>query len=288
MIKLSPEGAGAAWAYSPVNISGGGSRGFLDAVREAVGEALLDLHFDPYHDRTVATVFSEDLLGALRVLSRVVACLSDFRVHRGLHPCLGALDVVPFVPLPPFYHNESAPVMRDEFARWLSQELRIPVFLYGPERELPEVRRAAFSGIRPDLGPLRPHERLGASCVGLRGPLVAYNLFVDATPGEARRLLPALRAMGVRALVFEMGDQTQISFNLVDPLRVGPREICQAVSAHLRIRRPEVVGLIPAEVVKGYSEDELEATGIGEEHILEWRMKRAGVSWPSAPPAAPS
>ena len=145
------------------------------------------------------------------------------------------LDVVPFVPyepggLPP---EDLAPavILRDEFARWLGTELGVPSFLYGPlpggrTRTLPEVRRHAFGtdeagGLTPDYGPAVPDTRTGATAVGARPVLVAYNVWVSSAE-VARRVAPLVRRPEVRALGLAVGERAQVSCNLVDPARYGP------------------------------------------------------------------
>ena len=132
------------------------------------------------------------------------------------------LDVVPFVPLGDTPMS-AAVAARDEFAGWAAEALGLPCFLYGPERSLPDVRRGAFLTLGPDVGPSAPHPSAGAAAVGARRVLVAYNLWlVEPDLETARRIASAIRGDGVRALGLAVGDEVQVSMNLVDPDRVGP------------------------------------------------------------------
>ena len=122
----------------------------------------------------------------------------DLGTHRGAHPRLGVLDVVPFVPYrpghPPGHDLRAVVPLRDEFARWLSAQFGVPTFLYGPlpggqSRTLPQVRRHAFTEIAPDFGPDHPHRTAGATAVGARPVLVAYNVWVSSV-AVAQRVAP--------------------------------------------------------------------------------------------------
>ena len=113
---------------------------------------------------------AEQVQDAVRSLARQTVTSIDLRQHHGVHPRLGALDVVPWISLAGWPVNDGpiAPAIqaRDDFARWAGIELRLPCFLYGPERSLPEVRRQAWRTLSPDTGPDSPHPTAGASAVG--------------------------------------------------------------------------------------------------------------------------
>ena len=158
----------------------------------------------------------------------------DLRSHVGVHPRLGAADVVPFVPLSaprtdrPTDCGARPLGARDRFAAWAGAELALPCFLYGPERSLPDVRRHAFVSLAPDTGPPSPHPTAGAAAVGARPVLVAYNVWIAADrPGDRRRTGPcavggrglAARCggRGVRSLGLAVGEGAQVSCNLTDP-----------------------------------------------------------------------
>lgn len=248
-----------------VNVSEGRDTGILGRLSAAAGSALLDLHRDPDHHRSVFTLAGEnsEVDEAVKALAAAcVACL-DLGAHDGVHPRTGVLDVVPFVPYrpggPPEHDLGPAVLHRDEFARWLSASFAIPTFLYGPltgdgNRTLPQLRRHAFGDIPPDFGPRHPHPSAGATMVGARSALVAYNVWVSSV-AVARRVAPLLRGPAVRALGLSLGDRAQVSCNLVDPLAVGPAQLFDMVvtlakEAGGAVQGAELVGLVPQSVLR--------------------------------------
>ncbi|MEO6628742.1 MAG: glutamate formiminotransferase, partial [Aquihabitans sp.] len=128
-----------------INISEGQDATVLDAVASSAGNCLLDIHTDRHHHRSVFTVVGED---AARAVTETAVSLIDLRTHTGVHPRIGAVDVVPFVPLGSSTMQD-AMLARDRFCAWAASELAIPCFAYGPERTLPEVRRRAFTDLAP-------------------------------------------------------------------------------------------------------------------------------------------
>lgn len=153
-----------------VNVSEGRDAKTIAAMSDAVGRSLLDVHSDPFHHRSVLTFAGppDVVVAAARRLGLAAVDLLDLRRHSGVHPRLGVLDVVPFVP---YGGGTMADAIgeRDSYAAWLGNEIGVPCFCYGPERSLPEVRRRAFVDLEPDYGPLEPHPTAGATCVGARG-----------------------------------------------------------------------------------------------------------------------
>ncbi len=225
-----------------VNISEGRRLDIVDAVAAAAGIDLLDVHHDGDHHRSVLTLVGRH---APRSVAATAVAAIDLRQHQGAHPRLGAVDVVPFVPLGSATLDDAL-AARDDFGAWAGRELGLPCFVYGPERSLPDVRRNAFVSLEPDFGPARPHPTAGAVAIGARGVLVAYNLWLaepDLT--RARALARQLRGPAVRALGLAVGDQVQVSMNLIDPERVGPAQAYDQVAAQATVDRAELVGLIP-------------------------------------------
>lgn len=267
-----------------VNVSEGRRPEVTGALARAARPSLLDQHCDPYHHRCVLTLAGPGVEKAARDLATEAVKLVDLRLHMGVHPRIGALDVVPFV-----YLDEDparALAARDDFARWASRVLRLPCFLYGPERSLPELRRGAFSTLVPDMGPTRPHPTAGAVAVGARAPLVAYNLWLTHPDVRvAREIAGSLRsafarppdraAPGVRALGIEVGGAAQVSCNLVDPARIGPAQVYDAVAARAEIARAELVGLIPAAVLAQIPEWRWNELDLTADRTIEARLLRA-------------
>ena len=207
----------------------------------------------------------------------------DLRHHQGAHPRFGALDVVPWVALSD-WPLQPAPIdlaveRRDEFARWAGTALDLPCFLYGPERSLPEVRRTAWSSSWPDQGPRTPHPTAGAAAVGARPPLVAYNLWLAAADlARARAIAAGLRGPSVRALGLAAGDRVQVSCNLIDPQRVGPAAVFDAVASQAAIDRAELVGLLPAAVLDATPSHRWSELDLARSRTIEARLEEAGLS----------
>lgn len=233
------------------------------------------MHSDPFHHRSVLTLAGEPatLEECSLALARRAVELVDISSHEGVHPRLGAVDVVPFVP----YRGDFATALsaRDRFALSLSAD-GIPCFRYGPERSLPDVRRHAWRSLSPDVGPSRPHPTAGACCVGAREVLVAYNLVVEAPLETARRVAKALRSPTVRALGLPLGEEVQVSCNLISPRQTGPAALYDQVSSLVPIRRAELVGLIPKWVLDAVDEERLEQLDLSPERTIEWRLSRLG------------
>ncbi len=254
-----------------VNISEGKNQDLLATLADQLGIDLLDLHLDGHHHRSVFT-----LVGTrqVRLLAQHAIATLDIGTHAGVHPRLGVVDVVPFVPLD-LSTVDDALLARNEFAEFGGNELGVPCFLYGPERTLPFIRAHAFNDLSPDFGPSRPHPTAGAMCVGVRSVLVAYNLWLKNVSLETAKLLASsLRSEAVRALGFQVGEYVQVSMNLIDPLRVGPAEMYDRVDSKFKIERAELVGLIPARVLATIPRSRWTELDVGNEQTIEWRMAR--------------
>lgn len=216
---------------------------------------LIDLHLDPDHHRSVLTYAGEPtglMTTCLALVERALAEL-DIHSHHGAHPRHGVVDVLPFVP-----HEASiddAIGARDEAARRIG-ELGLPVHLYGPGHpSLPELRRVlATQPPPPAAGPPRPHPTGGRICIGARQPLVAFNVDLRGEAESAGRVARDARQSlpTVRALAFSLPsrDLVQVSMNLTDPARVGPKaafeHVVSLAQTHgLEVVGCEVVGLVP-------------------------------------------
>ena len=282
---------GGAVLECVVNVSEGRDRAVLAALAAAGGGALLDVHSDAHHHRSVLTLAGPDVeAAARRVVAEAVARI-DLTVHAGAHPRFGAADVVPFVPLEGSTDADAVRA-RDALAAWVGAELGVPCFLYGPERSLPDVRREAFGGLRPATGPDRPHPTAGAVAVGARPVLVAFNVWLEtgATVEQARRVAREVRGPALRALGLDVGGRAQVSCNLVDPLRLGPDGAYDAVAASaaaagVRVHGAEVVGLVPAGVLAAVPPARWAELDLDPTRTIEARLEQAGLDGGSAPPA---
>jgi glutamate formiminotransferase len=262
------------------------------AVAGAGGARLLDLHVDPDHNRSVLTLAGEapELIAALLAVYETALAEIDLTRHRGAHPRVGAVDVVPFVPL-------AGATMADAVAAALTlgaavtARFGVPVYLYEeaasrPERRrLADLRRGGFEGFpakmaqpgwEPDFGPRRIHPTAGVSIVGARDFLIAFNALLDtADPAVARAVaravressggLPAVRAIGVH---LASRGRAQVSMNLIDYRRTSMAAALAAVEAEAarlgaRVTETEIVGLVPRAAVCG---------DLGAGRVLEERL----------------
>lgn len=252
-----------------INISEGRDQSILVALRDAAGFDLLDVHTDPDHNRSVFTVVGHD---APRRLTARAAELLDVSIHTGVHPRLGAIDVVPFVPLKGSTMTDAIEA-RDAFAQWASEHLHIPCFLYGPERSLPTVRRDAWKELFPVVPDMPPHPTAGAICVGARQPLIAYNLWLSGVDlNTTKKIAAAVRTDHMRTLGLQVGRFTQVSMNLIEPDIAGPLEAYRAVAVHAKIYRAELVGLVPEQTLMKIPKDKWEALDLSEDRTIEWRL----------------
>ncbi len=288
------------------NFSEGRDPAIIAALREALvavpGVELLDVQADPAHHRSVFTFVAPPEAAAAAALRamRVATERIDLLGHRGEHPRMGATDVVPFIPVRDVTMDDCVALAR-RFAERAAAELHIPIFLYAraatrPERErLPEIRKGEFEGLRdrigsdpaadPDFGPRRVHPTAGATAVGARPFLVAFNIYLDTSDVTlakeiARKIrtssggLPAVQASG-----FAVGGQAQVSMNLLDIDVTSPAAVFAAVEAEARARgvavaKSEVVGLIPERGIVGAGAAALKLLD-APDHLLEPKIRAA-------------
>jgi glutamate formiminotransferase / 5-formyltetrahydrofolate cyclo-ligase len=269
-----------------VNVSEGCDEAVLANLAGAAGECLLDVHSDCEHHRSVLTLAGEDeaVQAAARELARAAVGLLDLGAHRGAHPRFGALDVVPWVALEgwPLQDVRTADEgcaqraieARDSFCLWASRELALPVFLYGPERSLPAVRKEAWLSLPPDFGPTSPHGTAGSVAVGCRPLMLAYNLWLAETDvKKAKAAATAVRSRHVRALAFELGQRVQVSCNLLAPLVVGPAAVWDQVAEVATIARAELVGLAPERVLLAAPEPRWAELDLARDRTIEARLQ---------------
>jgi glutamate formiminotransferase/formiminotetrahydrofolate cyclodeaminase len=289
------------------NFSEGRRREVVDALVQAIvevkGVTLLDREMDADHNRSVLTFAAEPdaaVEAAVRVVARA-AELIDLTRHRGEHPRMGAADVVPFVPVQGVTLDDCAELAR-RAGRRIGEELGIPVFLYEaaasrPDRvSLADVRRGQFEGLReaigkdparrPDFGPERIHRTAGATAVGARRFLVAFNANLN-TPDVrvAKAVAAAIREQSgglknVRALGFSIdeGRRAQVSMNLVNteatPIhRVLALVRSEAARHGAAISGCEVVGLVPQAALIDSAEHALQLEGFRRDQVLEIRLQ---------------
>ncbi len=280
------------------NFSHGPDPSFLADLRAIItAEAdaeLLGLEGDTDHARCVLSFAGTHgaVLRCLRQLARLAIERIDLNQHRGCHPRIGALDVAPIIPL---LGTPVAAALRlaDQVGRAFAR-LGLPVFFYGQAsrregRRVPApFRKGGFETLRrsigtsprrtPDLGPAAVHERAGAVAVGVRPPLIALNFQLAAPIEQARELARELRQAGVvQSLGFPLPSRglVQVSCNLLDHLRCGPREVTDALlAAGVAIHSIELVGLVPAEAAARMLGLSIDFSPPWHDRILEHRLER--------------
>lgn len=283
------------------NISEGRDERVLAHLRAALASParLLDVHVDPDHNRSVFTlVGSADEL--VEALFRGIACAAeriDLRRHVGAHPRVGAADVVPFVPLEPGREDE-ARVAALALADRVARELELPVFFYGrltDHRREPaffrrggpdELQRRIDAGeLLPDRGPSKLHPTAGGVILGVRRPLVAFNVNLGgAGVAVAREIAGLVRERdggfpGVRALGLELESAglVQVSMNITDWEAAAPHDVVARIAAEAEARGAavvgsELVGLIPAGAVVAAARLPLRLSALDSNRVLELRL----------------
>jgi glutamate formiminotransferase len=249
-----------------INVSEGRRSRTIDALVRAAGPSLLDTHSDGHHNRTVLTLAGDAVEEAARAIARVAVARIDLAEHTGAHPHTGAIDVVPFVPLDDFT-MEKAIAARDAFAVWAEAELELPCMTYGPDgRALPDVRWAVTAG------EIQGHPTAGVCAVGARPVLVAYNVWLkEPDVALAKQIAREVRGPAVRALGLDLGGQAQVSCNLIDPDRVGPAALFDAVASRAAVARAELVGLVPAHVLAAIPPERWPALDLDPSRTIEAR-----------------
>jgi glutamate formiminotransferase len=223
----------------------------------------------------------------------------DLRMHRGEHPRLGAIDVVPFIPLGETTMSECVELARD-VGQSIAERLGVPVFLYEEaasredRRRLEDIRRGQFEGLAakmtrpewaPDFGPAKPHPTAGATVVGARQALIAFNVNLGTDRLDvARRIAAAVRERtgglpNVKALGLLLPHRgiAQVSMNLTDyrrtPIQTAfDRVVAEASRSGVNVLESELVGLIPEAALAGTTAAHLRLHGFTENQILERRL----------------
>ena len=276
------------------NVSEGRDLAALEAIERSLGPArFLDLHTDPDHHRAVFTLAAPqgELAPALLNLARAAIERIDISSHEGIHPHVGALDVMPVVYLDD-ERRGAACAEALTAAGLVGEELGVPVFLYGelatrPEHtERAEIRKGGPQEMRrrieagelvPDFGPRRAHPTAGAILAAARPPLVAFNVDLATDDVELARTIAAeLRESGgglpgVRALGLYLDDRrrAQVSTNVHDHRATPLREIVERVRERAEVAEAELIGLAPRAAFEGFPEDVPLRGFDPERHLIE-------------------
>lgn len=289
-----------------INVSEGRDRICLrELARTAAppGAALLHWDADVDHHRAVFTLAGSlpGLEQAAAALCRRAVDLVDLSRHQGVHPRIGAVDVIPFVPIRGVSMSDCIRSAR-RLGKALAEEIQLPVYLYEraatrrTRRSLAELRRGGLEALRrrmardpdwtPDFGPARPHPTAGVSCIGARDYLIAYNMYLeDPDPAAARKLaarvrerdggLPGVKALG---LWISSRNQAQVSTNLTDYRRTSLARLFETVDHHARelgtsVSSSEIVGLAPRDALARDAATRLRLEKPASESILEERIR---------------
>ncbi|MBN2538913.1 MAG: glutamate formimidoyltransferase [Deltaproteobacteria bacterium] len=284
------------------NFSEGRDPGIVEAIAGAAaqveGVKVLNFSMDNDHNRSVLTFIGspEAVLNGAKAACDIAAELIDMRGHSGCHPRIGAIDVVPFVPLEGAQMADAVEIAHS-FGRAFARKHDVPVYFYGEaalgqERmRLADIRRGQYEALRdkidtpawrPDAGPFRVNPRLGATAVGARKPLIAFNINLNSNNIElARDIAKSIRhssggfehvqALGV---LLESRDIAQVSMNLTDYETTSIRTVFDAVrqkaAEHgVDILESELIGLLPRAALEGVTPDQIKLLDFCEERIIE-------------------
>ena len=275
----------------------------VDAIRHT-GVRVLDHSSDASHNRSVLTLAGEapSLKAGILALFAAAVDAIDLRKHQGEHPRIGAVDVIPFIPIEGVTMSDCVALAKD-VGRAVAEQFAVPVFLYeeasdNPARKnLEDIRRGQFEGLAtkmmqsewaPDFGPAAPHPSAGASVIGARMPLIAYNINLDTDRLEvAKKIASAIRQSSgglryVKAMGVKLDDRNlaQVSINLTNfektPIfRVFEMVKREAARYGVSILESEIVGLVPAAALVSAAEFYLQLERFTDAQILENKLRQS-------------
>ena len=277
-------------------------RALTDAVGSVPGVRLLDASSDASHNRSVLTMAGDasPLKAAVLALFAEAASRIDLRTHRGEHPRLGAVDVVPFVPIEGVTMADCVALAQDVAAA-VAARFAIPVFLYEDaatrpsRRNLEDIRRGEFEGLAaklastewtPDFGPSAPHPTAGATVIGARMPLIAYNINLATNRLDvAKKIAAAVRHSSggfryVKAMGIALEDRgvVQVSMNLTNHEKTPIHRVFDAVRREaerygVAVLESEIIGLIPESALVGAAQHYLQLERFAPSQVLEARLR---------------
>lgn len=293
------------------NVSDGRDAAKVKRIAEAftsAGGTLLDISSDADHHRSVITFAGtpEEVVAGAVAGARAARDLIDLTQHQGEHPRLGAADVIPFIPLGTATMQDAI-AAAEQAAERIARDLGVPTFLYGEaarapaRRDLAWVRKGQFEGLResvptdpervPDFGPRRLHPTAGASAVGARFFLIAFNVNLKSRDvAVAKQIAKEIREKdgglpGVKALGFDLEalGQVQVSMNLVDYRKTSPIQVfdviaTKAKAAGVEVAGSELVGLIPEAAAPAGFAERIRLIGFAPDQVIEARLRRARVA----------
>ena len=276
----------------------------VDAVRRVGGARVLDYSSDASHNRSVITLAGDaaPLKAAVLALFEAATAAIDLRTHEGEHPRMGAVDVVPFVPIEGVTMDDCVALAKD-VGRTVAQRFNVPVYLYeeasaNPLRKnLEDIRRGEFEGLAakmasegwaPDFGPAAPHPSAGASVIGARMPLIAYNINLNTDRLDvAKKIAAAVRFSSggfrfVKAMGVTLADRriVQVSMNLTNFEKTPILRVFDAVKREaerygVNVLESEIVGLVPSAALVDVALSTLQLTGFNKNQVLETKLKES-------------
>lgn len=258
---------------------------------------LVDYTFDSDYNRLVVTVIgeSEKVKAALLKASSTAINRIDMRKHRGAHPRMGAVDVVPFVPLKGITMKECIELSR-QFGKELSERHNVPVFLYDESasslerKDIDFLRKGEFEGlkehllaVKPDFGPSTPHATAGATITGAREIMVGLNVNLDTSDLKiAKKIAKALHAKSggltyVKAMACEFGEITQIGMSNINFRKTPVYRQLELITIEARrygvqVISSEFCGLVPLEALLDVCKYYLKVDDLGEKKIIEMNL----------------
>jgi len=269
--------------------------------QDKLGVKLLDYEKDEDYNRSVVTIIGEpDAIKAALIKAIGIAIeMIDMRQHKGQHPRMGAIDVVPFIPIKNI-SLEEAILLSKEVAKVVSKKYKIPVFLYEKSASLPKrknlsnIRKGEFEGMaekiklpewKPDYGPKEIHPTAGVTAIGARVPLIAYNINLDTNNLEiANKIARCIRHINgglhyCKAMGVELKERgiVQVSINMTDYSKTPLYRAFELVKIEARrygvnVTGSEIVGLSPMEALVNTAEYYLGLEKFSLEQVLEARM----------------
>ncbi len=270
-------------------------------VRAVEGVRLLDVSSNPDHNRTVLTFVGppEKVAEAAFACTAEAVKLIDMEQHKGEHPRIGAMDVVPFVPVTGMTLEEAVELAKQVGER-IARELQVPVYLYAaaattPTRKrLPDVRQGQYEGLKasistperkPDFGEAKMHPTAGATAVGARPPLIAFNVNLGTTNLQiAKNIAKGLREssgglMNVQAMGVDLAAQdiVQVSMNLLDYTKTPIHRVYELVRVEAErhgvpVVGSEIIGLVPLDALTGAADFYLRLIDFNRSQVLEARL----------------
>ncbi|MDO8681908.1 MAG: glutamate formimidoyltransferase [Armatimonadota bacterium] len=268
---------------------------------ETGGAKVIDSSLDPDHNRSVITFIGdpEAIRAGVMAGVRKAVELIDMRTHTGAHPRIGAVDVIPLVPISDVTMQECVELSR-ELGKWIADELKIPVYFYensasnDHRKNLANVRKGGYESLTkgklegnraPDAGPNVVHPTAGAAVIGARGPLIAFNVnLCSADFTLAKKIAAKIRKMrnegremaGVKALAVNLSSRgiVQVSTNITEPDKTTMFDVydfvrAQAAEAGVEVENSELIGVVRADALIRSAAESMQLIDFDEKRILD-------------------